>query len=223
MRSSLAKEIIKKSAPVLSTLLIWQVAQGAFTYRTKRHLKKRVVKEFGELTSEEAARRKEDVRDIPLEAAHFNHDRGYHNYNHPDNGRYITMYEHYIEHCQASEMPNQLHLPYSERKMDNGLSRHQNNSAIELQWLSQQVFEYILFCNADDFEAVIDQFFTKFSPVELTDDQIYECVEKSIHRFEGYRDLPYRERESLKQRITQHKRSLGLAKRWEQRVAIANR
>ena len=58
--------------------------------------------------------------DFPRECSHFNHDRNYPYYNHPDNGQLVLRNEHYMIH-------------YDEEGQ-NGLSEEGNQFALEKIW-----------------------------------------------------------------------------------------
>lgn len=90
----------------------------AFSRHTRRLIVERVVEKHGKPVSEISGR-----DDMPLQAAHINHDKKSPDYDNPDNGILMTVDEHLRDHIS--------------REGKNGLTIAGNKLAIEL--LSKQI------------------------------------------------------------------------------------
>lgn len=84
----------------------------AFSSETKGAIKRRVLAQHGKLCSELSGR-----ADLPLEAAHKDHNKKSPNYDRPENGILVTVDEHLVDHI--------IH------EGENGLNSYQNKWAIE--------------------------------------------------------------------------------------------
>lgn len=90
----------------------------AFSRNTKRLIVERAIEKYGRPASEISGR-----DDMPLQAAHIDHDRSNPHYDDPDNGVLMTIDEHLKDHIL--------------REGENGLTKAGNKMAIDL--LSREI------------------------------------------------------------------------------------
>ncbi len=102
------------------------VARSAFSHRSREAIRERdqwTCKEHGE-----------DCNSVGiLEAAHINHDKSYHNYDHPSNGRLLCTEAHLDDHIN--------------RHGRNGLPEHQNAWAIDT--IKKRLAKFLEYNGAD--------------------------------------------------------------------------
>lgn len=77
----------------ISLTLLSQILLGAFSLATRNAIRDRVRKKYGRLQSEKSGK-----NDEPLECAHINHNPRFPKYDHPSNGRLLTLSEHLEDH-----------------------------------------------------------------------------------------------------------------------------
>ena len=100
-----------------------ELSRYAFSSRTKDEIKKRARETHnGKLLSELS-----HTNGVPMECAHIDHSKSNPDYDTPQNGVYVTIYEHLQDHIN--------------REGQNGLSVHANKLAIEALQERIQIWE----------------------------------------------------------------------------------